>query len=95
MKIDKITQKFIVMEIANFYFTAINAVAAKTCNLLGHSWRYKDYSNFMKANGEKYDFTIARHCTRCQKRSYFNGKWVDGNKNKLDFINDALSVRYY
>jgi hypothetical protein len=83
------------MKIAKIYSATVSYAATKACNVIGHSWRYKDYSNFIKPNGEKYDFTVARWCSRCHKRSYYNGKWLDSNKSKLDFVSDAMSVRFF
>jgi hypothetical protein len=81
------------MNISSVYSSTIHFVAIKTCNVIGHSWRYKDYSNFIKADGSQYDFTMARWCWRCHKRAYYRGNWEYSEKNKLDFVSDAFSTR--
>lgn len=32
------------------------------CSIVGHKWYYKDYSGWMKDNGEKYYFEASRNC---------------------------------
>ncbi|MFI5219141.1 MAG: hypothetical protein ACHQNT_06595 [Bacteroidia bacterium] len=65
----------------------------KLCRLLGHTWLYKDYSNCMKANGDKYDFTASRVCTLCRKHGYFYDEWQSEKKTKLDFQSDSQSAK--
>jgi hypothetical protein len=47
------------------------------CRLFGHSWRYKDLSNYMKANGERYSCYTVRKCKWCEKHQYKYAEWVD------------------
>lgn len=47
----------------------------KFCELIGHDWQYKDYTNHIKANGEKYEFTKSRECNRCEINQYFYLEW--------------------
>ena len=47
------------------------------CKLVGHTWRYKDYSNWMKENGDCYDFTAVRKCSLCDQKEYLSDtKWL-------------------
>ena len=50
---------------------------ALMCALLGHKWRYKDYSNILTDEGKKHEFTSVRKCFRCSKRQYFFSDWMD------------------
>ena len=61
------------------------------CNLVGHSWRYKDYSNWMKENGEKYDFKAARKCVFCNRYEYLTtNTWNSSDRKSLyDVIGDS------
>jgi hypothetical protein len=45
------------------------------CRIFGHNWRYKDYSNWIKENGDDYDFKAVRSCTRCHQREYLYKEW--------------------
>ena len=40
-------------------------------------WLYKDLTNAIKANGEKYPYTAVRKCKRCNKHQYKYSDWVD------------------
>ena len=46
------------------------------CKLLGHRWRYKNYTNAIKMDGKKFLFTSARRCKRCDKYEYKYSSWV-------------------
>jgi hypothetical protein len=46
------------------------------CHLLGHKWRYKDYTNAVKADGTKYQLSQVRKCMRCDEHEYKYDKWV-------------------
>jgi len=61
------------------------------CDIAGHRWRYKDYSNFMKANGDPYDFEASRTCTRCNQYAYFYKSWKNEEKSVLDCERDFHS----
>lgn len=66
----------------------------KLCVLLGHSWRYKDYSQWMKENGEAYDFKMSRFCNRCNQHEYLYTGWVIENKNTFyDIQGIAESIK--
>lgn len=47
----------------------------KSCELLGHDWQYKDYTNHINANGEKYEFSESRQCLRCEVNQYLYSDW--------------------
>ena len=51
------------------------------CKLFGHTWLYRDYSNWIKENGEQYDFNASRKCARCKQYEYLDGTWKASNKN--------------
>ena len=70
------------------YFNKLNS---KICQLAGHRWRYKDYSNSMKANGDGYDFQASRNCTRCNQHAYFHKSWKNGVKSIHDYESDLHS----
>lgn len=63
----------------------IYSIQKKTCQLFGHNWKYQDYSNYIKSNGDKYDYTASRHCVRCNQYSYFYKSWKMEEKSPLDF----------
>lgn len=73
--------------------TFLSNIANKICKTLGHRWRYKDYSNFMKPNGDKYDFTAARNCTRCSQHAYYYNTWKNEGKSKFDFESDFYASK--
>ena len=70
----------------------ISNINSKWCNLLGHSWRYLDYSNHIKENGDKYDFVASRNCKRCEQNEYFYNDWKAENKSPLDYESDYFSL---
>lgn len=72
--------------------TVINAFRKQICNLFGHRWRYINYSNHMKENGDKYDFKAARKCTRCYQQAYFYNEWVVEKKSLLDYESSYFST---
>ena len=63
----------------------LDKIRSRLCTILGHRWMYKNYSNVMKANGEKYYFSASRFCTRCHQHAYFYDKWVNSAKSIHDF----------
>lgn len=63
---------------------------ASLCKKFGHRWQYKDYSNYIKVNGEKYDFTASRHCSRCNQFAYFYKDWQTEERSVHDFDNHNL-----
>jgi len=77
------------VETKNSHFANIKS---RVCTLLGHRWMYKDYSNFMKNNGEEYHFAASRSCTRCKQHAYFVGKWENQEKSKYDYESDSHAV---
>ena len=56
-------------------------LANKLCYVFGHLWRYKDYSDWMKENGDSYDFKASRNCSRCNQQEYLYSDWVTETKN--------------
>lgn len=58
------------------------------CRMFGHRWRYKDYSNYMKTDGEMYDFRASKSCKRCSRQAYFYDNWRTETKSNLDFESD-------
>jgi len=47
------------------------------CNLLGHLWIYKDYTDRVNLKGNKYHFTEKRICHRCNAVQYKYEKWEE------------------
>lgn len=55
------------------------------CKIIGHSWKYKDYSDWILHNGNPYPFLVARRCSICERHEYYYHQWVPERKNhKLD-----------
>jgi hypothetical protein len=71
----------------------LNTIANKLCKHFGHHWSYKDYSNHITANGDKYDFRASRHCSRCGQNAYFYSEWKNENKAALDTESGYFSLR--
>ena len=69
-----------------------NNLNLKLCKLLGHQWSYKDYSNYVKLNGEKYEFRASRNCKRCSENAYFYTTWKIEPKSELDYETDYFSL---
>lgn len=67
-------------------------ITKKLCMLFGHRWLYKSYSNYIQANGEKYDFKASRSCTRCQEHAYYYTEWKVEPRSTMDFQSDYFSV---
>jgi hypothetical protein len=63
------------------------------CNLLGHRWRYKDYTNSIKPNGEKFEFSASRFCSRCREHGYLYDEWKSESKSALDYLNDCYATK--
>lgn len=57
------------------------------CDKMGHRWRYKDYSNYIKSDGDKYEFVASRNCTVCDQYAYYNKGWENREKSSYDFEN--------
>ena len=65
------------------------------CKLIGHSWRYKDYSNWIKDNGDRYDFKASRKCSRCAQKEYLFQDWEIANQNSpLDVELDSQASKH-
>lgn len=45
------------------------------CKLLGHNWRYDDYSDCINEDGEEYGIDTYRKCSRCKQQEYFLLEW--------------------
>jgi hypothetical protein len=52
------------------------------CRLFRHAWVYKDLTNSIKLNGERYSLSAIRKCKRCEKHQYKYTEWVDDATNK-------------
>ena len=64
------------------------------CKLFGHTWLYKDYTNWIKENGDHYDFKAARRCTRCKQNEYLYDTWKADRKNvRYDVQGDSRAVK--
>jgi hypothetical protein len=50
------------------------------CHLIGHKWRYKDYTNSLRWDGKRYSFTSLRKCIRCEEHEYKYDNWVKKEK---------------
>ena len=68
-------------------------IANKLCTVFGHRWLYKDYSNYIQADGNKYAFKASRSCTRCSQHAYFYTEWIPEVKSKTDHQGDYFGVR--
>jgi len=70
------------------------AIANFLCLVAGHKWRYKDYSNWKKENGDHYDFRASRICSRCKQNEYLYDEWkVEYRKSPYDIKGDFLSFK--
>ncbi len=64
------------------------------CKMMGHNWRYKDYSNWIKENGDKYDFKASRNCIRCNQNEYLYSEWQTADqKSPHDLERDAYAFK--
>ena len=63
-------------------------LANKLCSLFGHRWLYKDYSNYIQADGNQYAFKASRNCTRCNQHAYFYSEWITQSKSEIDYEGD-------
>jgi len=68
-------------------------IANKACTVFGHRWLYKDYSNYIQADGNKYAFKASRSCTRCSLHEYYYSEWIAESKSKTDHQGDYFGVR--
>ncbi|MEO8151057.1 MAG: hypothetical protein ABI723_25715 [Bacteroidia bacterium] len=60
------------------------------CKVIGHTWKYRDYSEWILDNGKPYPFLVARKCTFCSRHEYYYTGWVHAEKNqKLDVQRDG------
>ena len=50
------------------------------CKIVGHTWNYKDYSNWIKENGDNYDFKASRNCIICDQNEYLFEDWKSQDK---------------
>lgn len=65
------------------------------CKIIGHNWRYKDYSNWIKNCGDVYPFKASRNCSRCHQNQYFYDKWtIENQKSPFDLERDAHAVKH-
>ena len=64
------------------------------CKLIGHNWRFKDYSNWMKENGDNYDFKASKSCSRCNQREYLYNEWkAERERSRYDVQRDVYSLK--
>jgi hypothetical protein len=64
------------------------------CRLIGHSWRYKDYTNWMQVNGDDYPFKASRNCSRCKQNEYYYSDWQSEIQNFThDVERDSQAVK--
>jgi hypothetical protein len=70
----------------------LSRIAKKLCSLFGHRWLYKDYANYIQADGSKYDFQASRNCTRCNEHAYYYSAWRVETKSNIDFQSDYFSI---
>ena len=73
--------------------TFLNQIKKELCKFFGHRWRYKDYSNYIKPNGDDYDFKASRFCRRCNQYAYFYDRWQNQEKSKLDFESNSRTLK--
>lgn len=72
----------------------IQKIKFSLCKLIGHSWRYKDYSNWMKENGDSYDFKASRNCARCNQHEYLYKDWeIKSKKSPHDSERNSHSTK--
>lgn len=71
----------------------IKKTLVRLCRFTGHSWQYKDYSNWMKENGDRYDFKASRKCSRCKQLEYLFENWkIAKQKSPYDIEFDSQST---
>jgi len=70
----------------------LTRIAKGLCNFFGHRWFYKDYSNYIQADGSKYDFKASRNCSRCNQHAYYYSEWKVEPKSGIDFQADYFSL---
>ena len=75
--------------------SVISELSKSVCYVKGHSWMYKDYSNWMKPNGDNYDFKATRTCKGCKRLEYLYDDWqkVEKKQNQFDVLNDSCFTK--
>lgn len=64
------------------------------CKVVGHTWNYKDYSFWMKENGDNYDFKASRNCIICKQNEYLFEDWKSQTeKSPYDVESNIYSTR--
>lgn len=64
------------------------------CGIVGHNWRYKDYTNWMKENGDDYDFKASRKCLMCHQVEYLFEDWKAENvRSHYDVKGDSHALK--
>lgn len=72
----------------------IQKALSTVCKHLGHNWMYKDYTNWIKENGEKYYFKASRNCKRCNQHEYLHATWEpETQKSPHDLENDFYALK--
>ena len=64
----------------------LSRAAVQLCKLFGHRWLYKDYSNYIQADGNKYAFKASRSCMRCKQHAYYYSEWIIEERSKIDYV---------
>jgi hypothetical protein len=64
------------------------------CGVVGHKWNYKDYTNWMKDNGDKYYFEESRSCSLCGEHEYYTDQWTASEKSRYDIEKDSQSSEF-
>ena len=64
------------------------------CKIIGHKWRNKDYTFWIKENGDQYPFKASRKCSCCKEYQYLDKEWKTAiRKSPYDLEKDAHSVK--
>ena len=73
----------------------VKEIAKGICYVKGHSWQYKDYSNWIKPSGENYDFKAVRTCKGCKRIEYLYDDWkmVEQKQTYYDVISDRYASK--
>jgi hypothetical protein len=79
-------------KITLFADRVFHRVEKKLCQHFGHRWLYKDYSNYIRADGSKYAFKASRNCMRCNQHAYYySTEWIMEKKSEIDFEGNYFS----
>lgn len=73
-------------------FSILDQVRNWLCVRYNHRWTYKDYSNYMKSDGSRYDFVASRRCIRCNQHAYYTTMWKNAEKSRFDYEAEYFSI---